>query len=101
MRLFVDTANIEEIRHAARLGVISGVTTNPSLMAKEQGKEFRATVEAICDIVRGPVSAEVVSLSAEGMIREARQISTWSPHVVVKIPITADGLQAASVLSRE
>lgn len=101
MRIFVDTANIDEIRDAARLGVVSGVTTNPSLMAREQGKDFKTTIEEIADIVRGPVSAEVVALTAEGMIKEARAIAAWSPYVVVKIPITKAGLQATSVLSRE
>ncbi len=101
MRIFLDTANIDEIKRAARLGVISGVTTNPTLMAKETGIGFEEAVREICSIVDGPVSAEVTSLEAEGMIREAMQIATWAPNVAIKIPITEAGLQATKKLSQE
>lgn len=101
MRIFLDTANIDEIKRAARLGVISGVTTNPTLMAKETGVGFEEAVREICSIVDGPVSAEVTSLEAEGMIREAMQIATWAPNVAIKIPITETGLQATKKLSQE
>lgn len=96
MQLFLDTANIEEIRQIARLGIISGVTTNPSLMAKESGADFRETIREIAGIVNGPVSAEVLGTDAETMIKEAREIATWSEHVVIKIPITQEGLAAAA-----
>lgn len=93
MELYLDTANVEQIRQAARLGIISGVTTNPSLMAKEKGADFKATIQEICRIVQGPISAEVVSLEPDKMVEEAREIATWSPYVVIKVPITAAGLE--------
>ena len=101
MRLFLDTANIEQIRHAAKLGVISGVTTNPSLVSKEGHSDYRGAILEICSIINGPISAEVLGQEAESMIEEARRISSWAPQVVVKIPVTAAGLEAISVLSRE
>lgn len=101
MQLFLDTANIEEIRQCARMGVISGVTTNPSLMAKETGADFRETIQVITGIVKGPVSAEVLGTDAETMIKEAREIAAWSEHVVIKIPITQAGLEATSYLSKQ
>ncbi len=101
MRIFLDTANVEEIRQAARLGVISGVTTNPSLVAKEKREDMRAVIQEISSIVDGPISAEVLSLEPEAMIQEAREVSSWSPNVVVKIPISASGLEAIAVLSKE
>jgi transaldolase len=101
MRIFLDTANIDEIRQAAKLGVISGVTTNPSLVAKEKRPDMKAVIREISSIVDGPISAEVLSLESEAMIREAREVSSWSPNVVVKIPMSASGLEAISVLSRE
>jgi len=101
MRIFLDTANIDEIRQAARLGVISGVTTNPSLVAKEKRKDMKAVIQEISSIVDGPISAEVLSLEPQAMIREARDVSAWSPNVVVKIPTSASGLEAISVLSKE
>jgi len=101
MRLWLDTANIDEIKTAVSWGVISGVTTNPSLVAKEGFKvPFKRVVKMICDIVNGPVSAEAVSLDAEGMIREAKELSSLSPHVVVKIPITKEGLKAIRTVSQ-
>ena len=101
MRIFLDTANIDEIRQAAKLGVISGVTTNPSLVAKEKRGDMKAVIQEISSIVDGPISAEVLSLEPEAMIQEAREVSSWSPNVVVKIPISASGLEAISVLSKE
>lgn len=100
MKIFLDTANVEEIREIASWGVISGVTTNPSLVAKE-GRDFKQTVLEICEIVDGPISAETVSQDAEGMIREAREFASWHPNIVVKIPITPEGLKAVKVLSAE
>jgi len=97
LKLFLDTANIEEIREAAALGVISGVTTNPSLIAKE-GRDFKAVVREIAAIVDGPVSAEVISLEAEGMVAEAEELAAIHPCVVIKIPITAEGLKAVRTL---
>jgi transaldolase len=101
MRIFLDTANIEELRHAARLGVVSGVTTNPSLLAKEGFKSYKAAIREICSIIDGPISAEVLKLDAAGMMKEAREISRWHKNIVVKIPITEAGLEAISVLSKE
>jgi transaldolase len=101
MRIFLDTANIDEIRQAARLGVISGVTTNPSLVAKEKRADMKAVVREVSSIVEGPISAEVLSLEPQVMIREAREVSSWSPNVVVKIPVSASGLEAISALSKE
>lgn len=95
MKLFLDTANLEEIREAAALGVIAGVTTNPSLIAKE-GRDFRQVVGEICQIVDGPISAEAVSLDGPGMLREAEELASWHPNIVVKLPITWEGLKAAS-----
>ena len=101
MRIFLDTANIDDIRQAARLGVISGVTTNPSLLAKEKQTDMKAVIQEISSIVDGPISAEVLSLEPEAMIEEAREVASWSPNVVVKIPMSASGLEAISVLSKE
>ena len=100
MKFFIDTANIEEIKKANDLGLLDGVTTNPSLVAKE-GREFRGLIEEICDLVDGPVSAEVVSTEKKGMIEEARDLSTIADNIVVKIPLIADGLKAVNVLSEE
>lgn len=99
MRIFLDTANIEEIRQAAKLGVISGVTTNPSLVAKENSTDLKSVIQEIVSIVDGPISAEVLSPDAKGMIDEAQDISTWSPNVVVKVPISPAGLEATSTLA--
>lgn len=98
MRLFLDTANLEEIREAAALGVISGVTTNPTLMARESGSDFERTIEEICSLIPGPISAEVTTLDAEAMITQGKQISAWADNVVVKLPICRAGLQAAKAL---
>ena len=101
MRIFLDTANIDDIRQAARLGVISGITTNPSLLAKEKQTDMRAVIQEIASIIDGPISAEVLSLEPGAMIREAREVASWAPNVVVKIPMSASGLEAISVLSKE
>lgn len=100
MRIFIDTANVDEIRKAHALGVISGVTTNPSLIAKE-GRDFAEVVQEICSIVDGPISAEVISLVADEMIEEARELIKIHPNVVIKVPMTAEGLKAVKVLSLE
>ncbi|MCH8007704.1 MAG: fructose-6-phosphate aldolase [Chloroflexi bacterium] len=101
MRLFLDTANIEQIREGVKMGIISGVTTNPTLMAKEQGVSYRDRVVEICETVDGPVSAECTARDVDGLISEGREISLWHPNVVVKIPIDETGLEATSVLSKE
>ncbi len=100
MKLFIDTANVEEIRKANSLGVISGVTTNPSLIARE-GRSFAEAVREIASIVDGPISAEAVSPEATGMISEAHELAAIHPNIVVKIPMTAEGLKATSHLTRE
>ena len=103
MRLFLDTANIDEVRAAVRMGILAGVTTNPTLMAKEkdQGVAYRDRVVEICEAVNGPVSAECVSRDLPGLLAEAREIATWHGHVVVKIPIDETGLEATSILARD
>ncbi|HOV65562.1 MAG TPA: fructose-6-phosphate aldolase [Bacillota bacterium] len=100
MQLFLDTANVEEIKEALTWGVISGVTTNPSLVAKEK-RDFKVLVKEICDMVPGPVSAEVISLDSQEMISEARELARVAPNVVVKIPMCIEGLKAVKVLSQE
>jgi transaldolase len=100
MKFFIDTANIEEIRQASALGMVDGVTTNPSLVAKE-GREFKGLIREICDIVDGPVSAEAVSLDAEGMVREAQDLARIADNIVVKIPLIEEGLKAVAILARE
>lgn len=101
MRIFLDTANIDQIRQAARLGVISGVTTNPSLLSREATADYETVTKKICAIIDGPVSVEVLSEKAEDMIEEARGKAAWAPNVNIKIPITAEGLRATSILSKE
>jgi transaldolase len=100
MKFFIDTANVEEIKKAHELGLLDGVTTNPSLVSKE-GREFRDLIKEICEIVDGPVSAEVVSTDAEGMINEARDLSKLADNIVVKIPLIKEGLKAVKTLSGE
>ncbi len=101
MKFFLDTANLEEIRQGVSLGVIDGVTTNPTLVAKE-GRPFREHILEICKIVKdGVVNAEVVSTDTAGILREAREIATWHPNIVVKLPTIPDGVRALSVLSKE
>jgi transaldolase len=101
MRFFIDTANLDEIREAAELGMADGVTTNPSLVAKEGGVDFKRHIAAICEIVQGPVSAEVTSVDTTGMLREGRDYASIAPNVVVKCPLTADGLKATRILNAE
>ena len=104
MQLFLDTANIQEIREGVRLGVISGVTTNPSLAATEgigDSESYKAAVQEIADLLDGPISVEVVSQDAAGMIAEGREIAEWIPNPWVKIPSTSAGFEAISVLSRD
>lgn len=100
MKIFIDTANIDEIREAASLGIIDGVTTNPTLVSKEN-REFRTLIKEICTIVDGPVNAEVVSLDADGMVKEARELSSIHENIVVKIPMIPEGLKAVRRLSEE
>jgi len=100
MKLFVDTGHVGDIEKLAALGILDGVTTNPSLMAKEGG-DPRAILARICDIVRGPVSAEVVATDAEGMVREGRDLAGISEHIVVKVPFTPAGVQACGTLAGE
>ena len=100
MKFFLDTANVEEIREAVDLGVLDGVTTNPSLVAKE-GRPFEDVVREICGIVQGPVSAEVVSTTFEEMVEEARRVAAIHEQVVVKIPLIRDGIKATKQLSEE
>ncbi|HCZ06300.1 MAG: transaldolase [Thermotogota bacterium] len=100
MKIFLDTANLEEIRKGVEWGVVDGVTTNPTLIAKE-GADFETRVKEICDLVKGPVSAEVVSTDFEGMVKEARELAKLSEHVVVKIPMTQEGIKAVKRLSSE
>lgn len=100
MKIFVDTANLEELRTAAAWGIVDGVTTNPSLIAKE-GNPIEQQIASICEIVDGDISAEVVAIEADAMIEEGRKLATIHPNVVVKLPLTRDGIKATSVLSKE
>jgi len=100
MKFFLDTGNLEEIRRVNRLGLVDGVTTNPTLIAKEK-RPFKEVIQEICREVSGPVSAEVVGLTTEEMLKEAREIATWAPNIVVKIPMTEAGLEAVNILSKE
>lgn len=100
MRIFMDTANIEDIRRGAALGVVDGVTTNPSLVAKE-GIQYRDRVLEICEVVDGPISAECISTEYDTLVEEARRVASWHPNVVVKIPMTEVGLQAIRTVSAE
>ena len=100
MKFFLDTANVEEIKKYAELGLVDGVTTNPTLVAKE-GRDFYEVVKEICQIVDGPVSAEVISTDAEGMVKEARELSKLADNIVIKIPMTKDGMKAVKILSAE
>ncbi len=100
MKLFIDTANVEEIRKAAVLGVLDGVTTNPSLIAKE-GRDLKEVINEICSIVDGPISAEVISLNSEDMVSEGRELAKIHKNVVIKIPMCEEGLKAVHVLAKE
>jgi len=100
MKIFIDTANVQEIREANSMGLIDGVTTNPSLVAKEK-RDFKDLIKEICSIVNGPISAEVISLDYEGMMREARELAKIHENIVVKVPLTKEGLQATRSLKKE
>jgi transaldolase len=100
MKFFIDTANIGEIKEAHRMGMVDGVTTNPSLIAKE-GRDFKTIIMEICEIVNGPISAEVIGLKTDGMVAEARDLARIHENIVVKIPMTVDGLKAVRQLAEE
>lgn len=100
MKFFIDSADIAEIKEAASMGIIDGVTTNPSLVAKT-GRRFRDALVEICDVVRGPVSAEVVSTTVDGMMKEARELAALRPNIVVKVPLLPDGLKAVKICTEE
>jgi transaldolase len=101
MRIFLDTANIDQIRQAAKLGIISGVTTNPSLVSREGTADYQAVVKEICSIIPGPISVEVLVEGVQAMIEQAKLISSWAPNIVIKIPATTDGLEVTSALAKE
>jgi transaldolase len=101
VRIFLDTANIDQIREAAKLSIISGVTTNPSLVSQEGKVDYQAAIKEICSIIPGPISAEVLGEEVESMIEQARDISTWAPNIVIKIPATTAGLEVTSTLAKE
>ena len=101
MRIFLDTADIEEIREAARWGILSGITTNPTLMMKSGGKSHEAVIREIAEIVDGPISAETISLDTAGMVQEGRRFAKWHPNVVVKVPSTPNGWAAVKQLKQE
>ncbi len=100
MKFFIDTANVDEIREANNMGMVDGVTTNPTLISRE-GRDFKEIITEICEIVDGPISAEVISLETEGMIKEARELAKVHKNIVIKIPMTIDGMKAVRVLSGE
>ena len=101
MRIFLDTAIIEEVRQASKLGVISGVTTNPTLMARAGSTDYEATIKEIASIIPGPISTEVVVEGVEPMLQQAREMAAWAPNVVIKIPVNAVGLEVTSILAKE
>jgi transaldolase len=101
MRIFIDTADIGEIREVARWGILSGVTTNPTLLSKNAGKRHEDIIKEIAEVVDGPISAETVSLDTRGMLEEARRFATWHPNVVVKVPSTPNGWAAVQQLKQE
>lgn len=100
MKLFIDSANLKEIRDVAAMGLVDGVTTNPSLISKE-GRPFRQAIEEICQVVDGPISAEVTAVECEGMLREGRELAKIHPNVVVKVPLIPEGLKATRIFSEE
>jgi len=100
MKFFIDTANIDEIKKAVDMGMVDGVTTNPSLIAREK-KPFEQIIKEICEVVDGPISAEVISLDAEGMVREGRELAAIHPNIVIKIPMTTEGLKAVKKLAED
>lgn len=99
MKIFIDTANIDEIRDMYQLGVLDGVTTNPSLIAKESGRDFKEIISEISELVPGPISAEVISMDTEGMVKEAEELAKIADNIVIKIPMTKEGLAATSILA--
>jgi transaldolase len=101
VRIFLDTANVGQIREAAKLGIIDGVTTNPSLVSQEGKADYQTAIKEICSIIPGPISAEVLAEDVKSMVEQARDISSWAPNVVIKIPATATGLEATSILAGE
>ncbi|MFC1920904.1 fructose-6-phosphate aldolase [Chloroflexota bacterium] len=101
MRIFLDTAEIDKIKQADKMGVITGVTTNPTLIYQAGATDYEATIKEICSIIPGPVSTEVVVEGVEPMIEQAREMAAWAPNVVIKIPATAEGLEATSILTQE
>jgi transaldolase len=102
MKFFIDTANVDEIAEAASIGILDGVTTNPTLLAREKGKgDFKEILKRICEIVKGPVSAEVVGHEAATMVEEARKLCRIDQHIVAKIPLTKEGLKAMGILKKE
>jgi len=100
MKFFLDTANMDEIKDAHSMGMVDGVTTNPSLIAKE-GRDFEEVIQEICEIVDGPISAEVISTDTEGMLKEARHLAGLHENIVVKVPMTVDGIKATCQLTKE
>jgi len=101
MQIFLDTANIEQIRKGAKLGVVSGVTTNPTLMMKEGLADYETAIKEICSIIHGPVSVEVTAEEPTGMLQQARMMAKWAPNVVIKIPSTLTGLEVTNALVKE
>lgn len=101
MQIYLDTANIAEIREAASWGILSGVTTNPTLMAREKGADFKSTIQEIASLVDGPISAETISLDAAGMVREGHEYAQWHPNVIIKVPSTPEGLKAVYQLAKD
>ena len=100
MKIFIDTGHIKDIEALVPLGIIDGITTNPSLLAKEQG-DYRENLKKICDIVQGPVSAEVTELVWDAMVRQGRDLAAIDKHIVVKVPLTRDGIRACKTLAEE
>jgi transaldolase len=100
MKIFLDTANLDQIKEISSWGILDGVTTNPSLVAKE-GCDFESRIKEICEVVDGPISAEAVSMESKGMVKEARKLSKMHKNVIVKIPMTSEGLKAVKILSKE
>lgn len=100
MQLYLDTANLDEIREAASWGILSGVTTNPTLIAREKGADFKQTISEIAELVDGPISAETISLDAPGMINEGLEYAEWHPNVIIKVPSTTEGLKAVYALAK-
>ncbi|AXQ79269.1 fructose-6-phosphate aldolase [Streptococcus chenjunshii] len=100
MKFFLDTANVEAIKRISELGIADGVTTNPTIISRE-GRDFETVIKEICSLISGPVSAEVTGLTASEMVEEARVIAKWADNIVIKIPMTEEGLKAVNILSKE